>query len=55
MPTIRCVAVAFMLSSFVLSILSFNGAGGMSDAGGVTDADDSSIVSLFFINSSYSL
>ena len=56
MPVVRCAAVAFMLSSFVLSILSPGGAGGISGAGGVTDAvNSSSIASLFFINSSCNL
>ena len=56
MPVVRCAAVAFMLNSFVLSILSSSGARGISGAGGVTDVvNSSSTASLFFINSSCSL
>ena len=56
MPAVRCAAVAFMLSSFVLSILSSGGVGGISGAGRVTDAvNSSSTASLFFINSFCSL
>ena len=55
MLTLRCVAVEFNFCSFVLSILLSGGAGGMIDAGGVTDAVDSSLTaSLFFVNSSCS-
>ena len=32
MPTMRCATVAFMLSSFALSILSSGGAGGVTCA-----------------------
>ena len=48
-------AVEFSFCSFLLSILLSGGAGGMTDAGGVTDAVDYSLTaSLFFGNSSCS-
>ena len=48
-------AVEFNFCSLVISILFSGGAGGMTDAGRVTDAIKSSLTaSLFFVNSSYS-
>ena len=44
MPTMRCATVAFMLSSFALSILSSGGAGEISGAGGVTCAVNSDMI-----------
>ena len=55
MLVVRCAAVEFSFYCFVLSILISGGVGGMTDAGGVTYAVDSSLTaSLFFINSSCS-
>ena len=48
-------AVEFSFCSFVLRILLSGGASGMTDAGGVADAIDSSLTaSLFYVNSFYS-
>ena len=57
MLAVRCVAVEFSFCySWLLSIMLFGGAGGMTDAGRLTDAvDPSSTASWFSINSSYSL
>ena len=56
MPAVRCVAVALMLNSFVLGILLSASAGGMSDAGGLTDVvGSSSTTPLFFDHSSCNL
>ena len=52
----RCAVVEFSFYSLVLSILLSSGAGGMKDAGRVTNAVDPSLTaSWFFDNSSYSL
>ena len=56
MLVVRCVAVEFSFCSLLLSILLFGGAGGMTDAGRVTDVVDPSLTaSWFFVNSSCSL
>ena len=56
MLAVRCAAFDFSFCPFVLSTLPSGGAGGISGAGGVTEALDSqSDSSLFFINSSCSL
>ena len=49
MLAVRCAAVEFSFYSFVLSILFFSGAGGVTDAG-----DSSLTASLFFVKSSCS-
>ena len=56
MLAVRCAAVEFSFCSLVLSILLSGGAGGMTDAGMVTDVVDPSLTaSWFFDNSFYSL
>ena len=57
MLVVRCAAVEFSFCcSWLLSIMLFGGAGGMTDAGRVTDAvDPSSTALLFSIDSSCSL
>ena len=56
MLVVRCAAVEFNFCSLVLSITLSGGAGGMTEAGRVTDAVDPSLTaSWFFVNSPYSL
>ena len=56
MLAVRCAAVEFNFCSLVLSIMLAGGAGGMTDAGRVTDAVDPSLTaSWFFVNSPCSL
>ena len=56
MLAMRCVAVEFNFYSWLLSIMLSGGAGGMTDAGRVTDAIDPSLTaSWFFVNSPCSL
>ena len=56
MLAMRCAAVEFNFYSWLLSIMLYGGAGGMTDAGRVTDAIDPSLTaSWFFVNSPCSL
>ena len=56
MLAVRCAAVEFNFYSWLLSIMLSGGAGGMTDAGRVTDAVDlPSTASWFSINSSCNL
>ena len=56
MLVVRCAIVEFNFCSWLLSIMFSGGAGGMTDAGRVTDAvDPSSTASWFSINSYCSL
>ena len=56
MLAVRCVAFEFSFCSLVLCILLSGGAGGMTDAGRVTDVVDPSLTaSWFFDNSSCNL
>ena len=56
MLAMRCAAVEFIFCSWLLSIMLTSSAGGMTDAGRVTDAvDPSSTTSWFSINSFCSL
>ena len=56
MLLVRCSAVEFNFCSWLLSIMLSGGAGGMTDAGRITDEiDPSSTASWFSINSSYGL
>ena len=56
MLAVRCAAVESNFCSWLLSIMLSSGAGGMTDAGRVTDAvDPSSTAPLFSIDSSCSL
>ena len=56
MLAMRCTAVESNFCSWLLSIMLSSGAGGMTDAGRLTDAvDPSSTASWFSINSSCSL
>ena len=56
MPTVRCTAVESNFCSWMPSIMLSSGAGGMSDAGRLTDVmDPSSTASWFSINSFCSL
>ena len=56
MLAVRCIAVESKFCSWLLSIMLYGGAGGMTDAGRLTDAvDPSSTASLFSINYSCSL
>ena len=56
MLAVRCAAVESNFCSWLLSIMLFGGAGGMTDTGRLTDSvDPSSTTSWFSINSSCSL
>ena len=56
MLVVRCFVVEFNFCSWLLSIMLSGGAGGMIDAGRITDVvDPSSTASWFSINSSCSL
>ena len=56
MPPVLFAALAFMLSSFVLSFFPLGGVGGIIGSAGAIDAVQSpSIASLFFTISSYSI
>ena len=56
MLAVRCIAVESSFCSWMSSIMLSGGAGGMIDAGRLTDAvDSSSTASWFSINSSCSL
>ena len=56
MHAVRCTAVESDFCSWLLSIMLYGGAGGMTDAGRVTDVvDPSSTAPLFSIDSSCSL
>ena len=55
MLSVRCVVAKFNFCSWLLSFMLSGGAGGMTDAGRVTDAVDPSSTSFWFsINSSHS-